>query len=450
MCSVLSSAVTLLATVTCLAFTPVARADVPLDKPRETTKDTRELLADAGYQFSLIYIGEGLANITGGMRTGAIYTGRLDLGNTIDLEKVMGWTGATFHANMFQIHGDGLSRSYIGNLMLVSGVEALPATRLYEFWVEQKLLGGKLAVRVGQQASDIEFIDSSYDDIFVNSALGWPGHAGINLPSGGPSPPLSVMGIRMKAELSEQLTAYLALFNGDSAPPGPEDPQIKNPHGLLFRVNDPPWWIAQLKYRFEVGASRLPATITGGGWYHMKSFPDQRFSSDGLSLADPNSNGETAWLRRNPGVFMVYEQLLMRAAPGSDKGIAFFMRASTSPSDRNLVSTYVDGGFLFTGFSEQHPNDKFGIAATYARISDGARALDRDTAFFTGTPYPIRDYEAILEITYQHEVKPGFLLQPVFQYIAHPGGGAPDPNDPTQTRRIKDGVMVGVRTTITY
>ena len=447
--SVLSCAVTLLATVTCLALAPIARADTPMAK-KEATKDTREVLADAGYQFSLIYIGEGLANISGGMRTGAIYTGRLDLGATIDLEKVAGWTGATFHANMFQIHGDGLSRSYIGNLMLVSGVEALPATRLYEFWVEQKLLGGKLAVRVGQQASDIEFIDSAYDDIFINSALGWPGHAGINLPSGGPSPPLSVMGIRVKAELSDRLTAYLALFNGDSAPPGPEDPQIKNSHGLLFRVSDPPWWIAQLKYRFELGEGQLPGTITGGGWYHMKSFPDQRYSADGLSLADPNSNGETVWRRRNPGVFMVYEQLLMRAAPGSDKGIAFFMRASTSPSDRNLVSAYIDGGFLFSGFSERYPNDRFGIAATYARISDRARALDRDTQFFTGTPYPIRDYEAILEITYQHEVRPGFLLQPVVQYVAHPGGGAPDPNDPTQTKRIKDGVMVGVRTTITY
>ena len=76
----------------------------------------------------MTYIGEGLANISGGIRTGAIYTGRLDLGTTIDLEKVAGWTGATFHANMFQIHGDGLSRSYIGNLMLVSGIESLPAT----------------------------------------------------------------------------------------------------------------------------------------------------------------------------------------------------------------------------------------------------------------------------------------------------------------------------------
>ena len=221
----------------------------------EAVKDPREALADAGVQFSVTYIGEALANVSGGIRA------RRDLyraprpRHQIDLEKVAGWTGATFHANMFQIHGDGLSRSYIGNLMLVSGVEALPATRLYELWIEQKLFGGKVAVRVGQQASDVEFFDSSYDDIFVNSALGWPGITGINLPAGGPSPPLAVPGIRVKAELSDRITAYLALFDGDAAPPGPIDPQIANPHGVLFRVNDPPWWIGQLKYKFEIGAA---------------------------------------------------------------------------------------------------------------------------------------------------------------------------------------------------
>ncbi|MGX9431513.1 MULTISPECIES: carbohydrate porin [Bradyrhizobium] len=443
---VLIRAVTVFAAITALALAAARAAD----QPDGGDKDLRDRLADAGYQFSLTYIGEGLANVSGGMRTGAIYTGRLDLGTTIDLEKVMGWTGATFHANVFQIHGDGLSRSYIGNLMLVSGVEALSSTRLYELWIEQQLLGGKLAVRVGQQASDIEFIDSQYDDIFINSALGWPGITGINLPGGGPSPPLAVPGIRIKAALSDRITAYLALFDGSAAAPDADDAQIANANGLLFRVNDPPWWIGQLKYKFEIGESRLPATISGGGWYHMMSFPDQRFSGDGLSLADPNSSGNPAWWRRNQGLFMVYEQQLARAAPGSDKGVAFFMRASVSPSDRNLVNAYVDGGFLFTGFSDAHPNDRFGVAATYARISDRARALDRDIQFFTGTPYPIRDYEAIFEVTYQHEVRPGFYLQPVLQYIAHPGGGAVDPYDPTQTHRIKDGVMVGVRTTITY
>jgi porin len=68
--------------------------------------------------------------------------------------------------------------------LLVSGIESLPATRLYELWIEQKLVDGKVCVRVGQQASDVEFFDSTYDDMFVNSALGWPGINGIVLPPG--------------------------------------------------------------------------------------------------------------------------------------------------------------------------------------------------------------------------------------------------------------------------
>ena len=130
--------------------------------------------------------------------------------------------------------------------------------------------------------------------------------------------------------------------------------------------------------------------------------------------------------------------------------LAFFLRASVSPSDRNLVSAYLDGGFLFTGFSDKRPNDRFGVAATYAKISNRARQFDQDVQLFTGTASPVRDLEAVLEISYQAEIRTGFLVQPVFQYIVHPAGGAVDPNDPTQTHRIKDAVMLGVRTTINY
>lgn len=416
-------------------------ADIP-------AKDVRQVFADWGIAFSGTYIGEVLGNVSGGIRRGTIYTGRLDLGTDIDLDKLAGWSGATFHANIYQIHGDGLSRDYIGNLMLVSGVEALPATRLYELWIEQSLLGGRLMIKVGQQPSDVEFIDSKYDDIFVNSALGWPGITGVILPAGGPSPPLAVPGIRIKAQLTEAITAYFAVFDGDAAPAGPEDPQIKNPNGLLFRVNDPPWFIGQLKYGFSFG--NLPGSITGGAWYHLGTFDDQSRTAEGMALADPAGSGEPASLRRNQGIFAVYEQKLTQSALDADKGIGMFVRASVSPSDRNLISLYVDGGVQVTGFSEGRPNDKIGVAVTYARISDGARQFDRDVQQYTGIPTPIRDYEAILEMTYLAEIKPGVLVQPLFQYVVHPAGGAVDPNDPSQTNRIKDAAVFGVRTTITF
>lgn len=407
-------------------------------------------MADWGVQFSGTYIAETLGNVSGGIRRGAIYTGRLDLGTDIDLEKLVGWTGAKFHANVFQIHGQGLSRDYIGNLMLVSGVEALPSTRLYELWIEQSLADGRLLVKIGQQPSDVEFIDSKYDDIFINSALGWPGITGVILPSGGPSPPLAVPGVRIKAQPTDRITIYAAIFDGDAAPPGPDDPQIKNPNGLLFRVNDPPWLIGQVKYGFELGQTALPGTISAGGWYHFGRFDDLRYTAQGVSLADPAGSGEPASLRRNQGIFGVYEQQLARSTLGSDKGIGFFVRASVSPSDRNLVSFYLDGGIQFSGFSDVRPNDKFGVAMTYAQMSSGARQFDRDAQLFTGIASPIRDYEAILELTYQAEVKSGFTVQPVFQYVMHPAGGAVDPNDPTQTRRIKDAAVLGVRSTFSF
>jgi len=418
-------------------------------KSQPDTRSPREILADWGIQFSLTYIGETFANPTGGISRGGTYTGRLDLGTTIDLDRLVGWKGATVHANMYQIHGDGLSRSFVGNLMLVSSVEALPSTRLYELWIEQSLIQDRLMIKVGQQPSDVEFIDSKYDDLFANSALGWPGITGIDLPGGGPSPPLAVPGVRIKARATDNITAYFAVFDGYAAPPdSPLDPQIANPHGVLFRVNDPPWIIGQLKYGFDFGDGH-PATVTGGAWKHLGTFDNLSVSSNGLPLASPFSTGTPLQMRGNQGVFAVYEQLLTKAIPGSDNGVGLFIRTSVSPGDRNLIGFYLDGGIEFIGVGDRK-NDKFGVAMTYARVSSGARQADIDTRIYTGVPIPVRDFESVFEMSYSAQITPNWSLQPIFEYVFHPGGGVVNPSDPTQTQRIKDAAVFGLRTTVTY
>jgi porin len=446
--------------------TTLALGVVCLDPPGANADDTKtpatlgfltpstpgDPLAQLGIQFSATYIGEVLGNPSGGVRQGTVVTGRLDLGADIDLDRMIGWTGAKFHANMYQINGQGLSRDYIGNLMLVSNIEALTSTRLYELWIEQSLLNNRLAIRAGQQAADVEFFDSIYDDIFINSSAGWPAILAIDLPGGGPSPPLAVPGIRVKAQLSDPLTAYVAIFDGNAAGPGAADPQLLNPNGLAFRVNDPPLLIGQLRYGFDVGqkGKALPAAIEIGGWYHAGTFSDQRFTAQGVPLANPLGSGVPNQLQTNHGLFLLYEQLLARAAPESDKGIGFFTRASVAPSDRNLVDLYLDGGVQFSGLIASRANDTFGVALEYIRISDAAQQYNRDQQFFTGLAIPIRDYEAVLELTYQAEIRAGWTLQPTFQYVVHPAGGAADPNDPSHTLRLKNAAVFGLRTTLKF
>src|SRR3954452_13674252 len=179
----------------------------------------RTALEKAGIIFSLTYIGETLGNTSGGLRRGSIYEGRLDAQFDADLEKLLGWSGATFHTNFYQIHGHGLSRYYLGNLMTASGIAALTSTRLYELWLEQKLFNDKVALRVGQLAADTEFLVSQYSTLFVNATFGWPAITGINLPSGGPAYPLATPAARVKWSPTDEVAFLAAIFNGDPAGP---------------------------------------------------------------------------------------------------------------------------------------------------------------------------------------------------------------------------------------
>src|SRR5438045_4223986 len=91
-----------------------------------------------GIKFAATYIGETLGNVSGGLKRGAVYEGRLNLAVDADLQKLIGIDQLTFHANMFQIHGGGLSRGALQNLFVVRGIEALPSTRLYEAYFEKQ------------------------------------------------------------------------------------------------------------------------------------------------------------------------------------------------------------------------------------------------------------------------------------------------------------------------
>ena len=230
-------------------------------------------------------------------------------------------------------------------------------------------------------------------------------------------------------------------------------------HGMAWRVRDPAWLIGQVKFDYTLPvANGLPGNITPGGWYHLGQFDDQRFTNAGLSIADPDGSGIARKLKRNFGIFAVVEQAFYRP-PASAKengnndrktGITAFARIAYSPPDRNLVDLYADAGIQFDGLIESRPLDRFGVAVAYMQISPVARQLDYDVQFFSGLPTPVRTFEGLVEFIYEAHIKPGWLLQPFFQYVFRPSGGVPNPNDPTGISRIGDAAVFGLTTTLKY
>ena len=396
----------------------------------------RAYLDAKGIDYAFTYIGETLGNVSGGVKRGATYEGRLDGTLDVDLAKLVGVKGAAVHAEFFQIHGRGLSGNNVLDLFTVSGIEAYPATRLYEAWFEQKLLDDKLAVRVGQLGADTEFLVSQTATLFVNSTFGWPASTANDLPSGGPAYPLATPGARLKLAAFDNVTLLAGLFDGD--PAGPFRPSVNNPlpqirdrNGTAFRLRDAPLLITEADFAYfqDKAAAGLPGTVKVGYYHHFGSF----------SALDTPLN---TTYRGNDGIYGVLDQSIYRVPGTDDQGASVFLRVSGAPSDRNPIDVYVDGGLSYKGLVPGRPDDTAGLAAAYGRSSPNLAQLDIQSGAL------VHDYQAVIEATYQIAVVPGLTVQPDFQYVFHPGAHAVA--DPVDGLPIRDAAVFGLRATAHY
>jgi porin len=433
---------------------PVAAQEGFFDRDRLTGDwgGVRKQWEDAGIALGATDVSETLSNPTGGIRQLSIYQGLLDVSVNLDLDKLANWSGATFYTDGYWISGEGLSRNAIGNLLTVSNIEALASTRLHDLWLQQEFLDHQASIRVGQIAIDDEFYISQYSAGFVNSTFGCPDILSTDLPSGGPCYPFAAPGTRLRVAPTSDLTLSGAVLNGNPAPPGPGDPQVRNSSGTNFLIGEGGWLaIAELAYAFDEQpiSSTTLSDIKFGGWYHSANFPDLRRDTLGRSLADPTSNGIAAMHQGNFGPYLVIDKMLWRRPDTATQGLAAFLRVGYAPPDRNLISLEIDAGLTFKGLFPNRDLDVLGVGASYGRIGY-ARRLDRDQIFFAGIERPVRDYETVLEITYEARIAPWWLLQPDLQLVFHPGGFTSPPAPAPVRQPIPNALVIGLRSGITF
>jgi|HubBroStandDraft_5_1064220.scaffolds.fasta_scaffold07900_4 porin len=427
----------------------------------------RAKLEQSGLRFVFTYYGDAFANPVGGVSRGEGYDGRFGAIMEADLEKLIGWRGADFHLSIQQIHGTQYSVNKLDNLMTVSGVEATPSTRLFNLWLAQDF-GDAVNVRVGQFTAAQEFTVSENAGLFVNSTFGWPALSGVDLPSGGPNYPEATPGIRFQYSPNRQFTFKAAMFDGNPAGPGSGDPIARDPYGLAFRVNDPPFFIAEISYAYDHAHNRhalenarqedaskpgatappsddLPNDIKIGAWINTGSFADQRFNSNGGLLA---ASGAPLQHRNDYAIYGIVDHELWHDKGNIDRSLDSFVRVMGAPADRNLIDLYVDAGLSFKGPLKSRPDDTIGIGFAIGRISPQAAAYTRDLAFLTGTPAPVPDYEAVIELTYQWMLAKDWSIQPDLQYVIHPGGNIANPLSPGSA--IANALVLGVQTSLKF
>ena len=72
-------------------------------------------LVDRGVAFFGSYDAEVWGNTKGGLESGTVYTGLLDFGLKLDLEKAEGWPGASLSTTWLLLSGKNASNDLVGN-----------------------------------------------------------------------------------------------------------------------------------------------------------------------------------------------------------------------------------------------------------------------------------------------------------------------------------------------
>jgi porin len=421
----------------------------------------RSSLWNYGITFGIQDTNEVWGNPSGGIQRGSAYDGLTLMSIGLDTQRAFGWQGGTFNISAFQIRGQNISTNNLLNLQTVSGILAAPTTRLWEVWYQQSFLDGRMDVKLGQQSIDQEFITSQYSSLFLNTMMGWPMVPSADLYAGGPAYPLSSLGVRLRGQLGNGFTALAGVFQ-DNPPGGPfnDDSQLRGSTrwGGNFNLRTGALFIAELQYALnqpsngdmDYGnhAAGLPGTYKLGMWFDTAAFPDQRFDSTGLSLADPASSGIPRMLQNNFSLYGVVDQMIWRPAEDSPRSVGVFARLMGAPGDRNLVNFSVNAGITLKAPLPGRDDDTVGIGFGVAKVSPAAAALDQDTATFSGSPFPIRGSETFIEVTYQIQATGWWQLQPDFQYVFNPGGGIQNPNNPSQ--RVGNETIFGLRSVVTF
>ena len=401
----------------------------------------RSDLSKRGVDFEFLYAGSMPDNLAGGLKPGAIYQGALMMMLDLDSQKLLGYSGGTFHASGLWLHGQKpFSDRYVGDLNKVNLLDYPNAARLWELSYQQKLFDDQLAFKFGQLSIDRDFIVPEYYGSFgqstlLNQTFFFPSLAFdvFDIPGLPPrhhglaTTPLAAPGLLMRWRPVKSAYFQAGVYGGN-----PD----QSYSGTDFNLSSPAGALAyfELGYRLNQDANSpgLEGSYKLGGYYHTGSFVDVY---DGVTWAFNAQAGIPQPAVRdhhgNYGLYLLAEQQLYRENDKADparQGLVAFFRLSGAPADRNLAQFGIDGGLVYTGLFSSRNWDTLALGASYLGISDAIRRAQQDANLLAPGSFVVSDHETALELSYKVQATAWWTIQPSLQYVLHPGGSAAIPN----------------------
>lgn len=378
--------------------------------------------------WNFAYTVDGIDNVAGGARRGTVVTGVAAGEVTLRLGPLVGWHGMSLFASVFAMHG-GAPSDIVGDVQGVSSLQAPPALRLMEIWVQQNLLADRLSILVGRYDINSEFYRLQSGDLFLNSSLGIGPEFALSGVAGPSTYPNTAVGGRIEVKPSPNVVWRAAVLDGVPV----NRPDIAGGGVHLFAPGDGALIATELaalarpdsaakprRRRFLIGRGRTrmySGKLAVGGWYYAARLPD---------LVDTMATGAPELHRGSGGAYLIADATLWSMRKGASRALTAFAQLGVGDDRVNPVGGYTGAGLLLTGPFTNRAQDEIGIAIARAHLGSHL-ARSREPLGSTAA-------ESTLEMTYLAQFSP-FALQPDLQYVIHPSARP----------EIRSALVLGVR-----
>lgn len=389
-------------------------------------------LEERGIQFALGYRSEDLAAISGAENSDLVHAGQIALTSRFDMERLVGWRGASITASLAYRDGDNINdKAGVGALL---GPQEIYGRghylRLTQFWLDQALFDDRLELRLGRLAPGEDFQATECSFVNLSFCANQPGNFVADYWFNWP---ISQWGAT--AQLNLDATRYVKV--------GAYQVNQRNLRGGFLSVLSPKGGTGVLA-PFEFGWT--PATADGrigeykiGGWY---SSADREDVYDDIN-GDPASASGLPFRQRDGahGAFVSAVQQLTRGDGSSEKsGLRAVFKASVADRATSTVDRTIATTFVYTGPFAGRPYDDAGLAIAFNHLNDRVADYRRERLELGhGGPLP-GNIERTIEAYYSLRFGSIVMLRPGLQWIHNPGGIA----------SRSDVVIVGMRTEITF
>ena len=387
----------------------------------------RTRLHEKGVDFQLTYVNELAYNTQGGDEHKGTYSDQLMIDTNFDLQKLVGWQGASFRMTFSNRNGENLTAEAGTNTLLAAqeiyGYGSV--TRLVQFYYQQALLDDRLVVKLGRlpMSGDVFPFSCKFQNLTFCGTV--PGYITPNWFTW----PVSQWGAAVAVKLTDELSVNASLYQ--------VNPRFtENSQGLNFgSPSGTTGYLAVGELAWKPTLNGLPGSYRAGIWRNTGDFNDvyQDVNGQPIGLTGnaPDQHDQAS------GYYGMAEQRVYQDPSNSARGLTLFANFIQSDRDVSYVEKVFHVGAFISGPFAARPQDEIGLAIGRLEVNEkSAKRIRQQNAFIQPAP----DTEYPMELYYGISVTPALTLRPNVQYVGNPGGLSGD----------KSVVVFGLKTEVSF